>query len=157
MRWAILCLSWATAALISTPAASQPSQADPRLETLFGRFNNHTAGCALGIMESGRLTYSRAFGMADLQTGTPLGIDAIFSIGSMSKQFTAMSAVLLIEDGKISLTDDVRKHLPELPSYGHTITIGNLLHHTSGLKDLDQLLQFSGVPLPFDLIDRKSR
>jgi CubicO group peptidase (beta-lactamase class C family) len=153
MRLVTLCFSLVVAVLVATPAKSQPASTDAKLEAPFSRFNEHTPGCALGIMESGRLTYSHTFGMADLQAGVPLTIDSVFSVGSMSKQFTAMSVILLIEDGKVALTDDVRKFIPELPSYGHGITIGNLLHHSSGLKDLDQLLQFSGVHLPFDLMN----
>jgi CubicO group peptidase (beta-lactamase class C family) len=150
-----LCLSLAAAVFISTPASSQSTPTNDRLEKLFGHYNDRTPGCALGVMTAGQLTYSHAYGMADLQTATSLTTDSIFSIGSMSKQFTAMSIVLLIEDGGVSLTDDVRKYLPELPSYGHKIAIANLLHHTSGLKDLDQLLQFSGVHLPFDLMNTR--
>ncbi|HEY1606385.1 MAG TPA: serine hydrolase domain-containing protein [Allosphingosinicella sp.] len=151
MRWAKIILSVALSQ--PAPASSQPDFTN-RVDALFSRYNDQSPGCVLGILNAGHLTYSRAYGMANLEVGVPLKTESIFSIASMSKQFTGMAIVLLVEDGKLALTDDIRKYLPELPSYQHVITISDLLHHTSGLKDLDQLLQFSGIHLPFDLMSR---
>ena len=88
---------------------------------------------------------SRAYGLASLELRAPLTVDSVFELASMSKQFTAMDVILLALDGRLSLEDDVRKYVPELPSYPEKITIANLLHQTSGLKDYNQLLTFSGA------------
>ena len=92
-------------------------------------------GCALGVSRNGRVVYEHGYGMANLETGTPITPASIFHVASVSKQFTAMSIMLLARDGKLSVDDDIRKYLPEIPSYGTTITIKHLLTHTSGLRD----------------------
>jgi CubicO group peptidase (beta-lactamase class C family) len=78
--------------------------------------------------------------MANLETGTPITPSSIFHVASVSKQFTAMSIMLLVRDGKLSLDDDIRKYLPEIRDYGTPITIRHLLTHTSGLRDQWELL-----------------
>lgn len=103
-------------------------------------------GCALAVVSAGSVTYARGYGMANLETGSPNTPDSVFDIGSISKQFTAMAVVLLAQDGRLSLDDDVRKYLPELPDYGSTITVANLLHHTSGLRNYTDLFDLAGVP-----------
>jgi CubicO group peptidase (beta-lactamase class C family) len=97
-------------------------------------------GCALGVSRNGRVVYERGYGMANLETGTPITPASIFHVASVSKQFTAMSIMLLAKDGKLSIDDDIRKYLPEIPSYGTTITIRHLLTHTSGLRDQWELI-----------------
>ncbi|HEY6830536.1 MAG TPA: serine hydrolase domain-containing protein [Gemmatimonadaceae bacterium] len=97
-------------------------------------------GCALGVTRNGRVVYERGYGMANLETGTPITPASIFHVASVSKQFTAMSIMLLAKDGKLSIDDDIRKYLPEIPSYGTTITIRHLLTHTSGLRDQWELI-----------------
>ncbi len=92
-------------------------------------------GCAVGVSQKGRVVYERGYGMANLETGTPITPASIFHVASVSKQFTAMAIMLLARDGKLSLDDDIRKYLPEIPSYGTPITIRHLLTHTSGLRD----------------------
>jgi CubicO group peptidase (beta-lactamase class C family) len=89
----------------------------------------------VGVIQNGQWTYQHAYGMADLEAKTPITTHTTFYIGSMAKQFTAMSILLLAEQGKLSLTDDIRKYLPEMPDYGTPITVQNLIHHTSGIKD----------------------
>jgi CubicO group peptidase (beta-lactamase class C family) len=88
--------------------------------------------------------FAKGYGMANLEYGVPITAQSPFYIGSMSKQFTAASVALLVEQGKLRLDDDVRKYVPELPDYGHIITIDNLIHHTSGLRDWSSLYLFSG-------------
>jgi CubicO group peptidase (beta-lactamase class C family) len=97
-------------------------------------------GCALGVSRNGRVVYERGYGMANLETGTPITPASIFHVASVSKQFTAMAIMLLAKDGKLSIDDDIRKYLPEIPSYGSTITIRHLLTHTSGLRDQWELI-----------------
>lgn len=100
-------------------------------------------GCAVGVSRAGRVVLDRGYGMANLETGTPIQPTSIFHVASVSKQFTAMAILLLERDGKLSLDDDIRKYIPEIPSYGPTITIRHLLNHTSGLRDQWDLLSMA--------------
>ncbi len=97
-------------------------------------------GCALGVSRAGRVIYERGYGMANLETGTPIQPSSIFHVASVSKQFTAMAIMLLARDGKLSVDDNIRKYVPEIPDYGTPITIRHLLTHTSGLRDQWELL-----------------
>ena len=100
-------------------------------------------GCALGVSRNGRVVYEHGYGMSNLETGTPITPASIFHVASVSKQFTAMAIMLLAHDGKLSVDDDIRKYLPEIPSYGTTITIKHLLTHTSGLRDQWDLISLA--------------
>jgi CubicO group peptidase (beta-lactamase class C family) len=97
-------------------------------------------GCAVAVARDGKLLHQNGHGMANLETSTPITPASVFHLASVSKQFTAASILLLAREGKLSLDDDIRKHLPELPDYGQRITIRNLLNHTSGLRDQWDLL-----------------
>jgi CubicO group peptidase (beta-lactamase class C family) len=119
------------------------SQRD-RIDAVFARFNPTTPGCALGIMSDGAMIFSRGYGMASLEPPAANDTTRFFDVASISKQFVAGTIVLLAQDGKLQLTDDVRKFIPELPSYGGTITINHLLWHTSGLRDYTALLSLGG-------------
>lgn len=100
-------------------------------------------GCAAAVAREGRLVHQNGYGMANLETGTPITPASVFHLASVSKQFTAAAILTLARDGKLSLDDDIRKHLPELPDYGHRITIRHLLNHTSGLRDQWDLLSMA--------------
>lgn len=106
-------------------------------------------GCALGVFRDAQIIYAKGYGLASVELNAPITAQTVFDIGSTSKQFTAASILLLEQQGKLSVNDDVRKYIPELPDYsknsGHRITILNLLNHTSGLRDYLSLLQLSGV------------
>lgn len=126
-------------------AAQAPIQLDTaKVDAVFQDYGTTTPGCALGIYERGRVRFARGYGMADLNLGVPISPTTVFDIGSTSKQFAAASIVMLANEGKLSLADDVRKYIPELPSYGKTITIDHLLRHTSGLRDYNGLLFLAG-------------
>lgn len=105
-----------------------------------------TAGCAVSVTRAGQTVYARGFGMAHLEQPAPITPDTIFEAGSVSKQFTAAAIVLLALDGKLSLDDPVREHLPELPDFGAPITIRHLLTHTSGLRTFRPLVALRGRP-----------
>jgi CubicO group peptidase (beta-lactamase class C family) len=144
---AILCWT-ATSPLTAQAADTDALSAEniAKIDALFAPFNTQTSpGCALGIMRNGRLAYSRGYGMADIERKVPITPASLFDIASTSKQFTAAAIVLLALDGKLSLSDDVRKYVPELPDFGAPITIDHLLHHTSGLRDYVGLLSLAGV------------
>ena len=97
--------------------------------------DTHGPGCAVGVSRDGRTIVERGYGMANLETGTVIQAASIFHVASVSKQFTAAAIMLLARDGKLSVDDDIRKYLPEIPDYGTPITIRHLLTHTSGLRD----------------------
>ncbi len=101
-------------------------------------------GCALAVVQNGKIIYTRGYGMADLEHDVPLRPNAVFRIASTSKQFTAMCILLLEKEGKLSLDDDIRKFLPEIPDYGSSISIRHLLHHTSGIRDYLTLQWLAG-------------
>jgi CubicO group peptidase (beta-lactamase class C family) len=105
----------------------------------------NTPGCALAIFRNDEIIYEKGYGMADLEHRVPITPQSVFCIGSTSKQFTATSLILLQQQGKLSLDDDIRKYIPELPDYGHTITIRHLLNHTSGIRDYIGLMGMSGI------------
>ena len=119
----------------------------PLVNRVFARWDSTTGpGCAVGIDRAGQPRFTRAFGRADLEYDIPNKPETIFEAGSISKQFTAAATVLLALDGKLKLEDDVRKYVPELPDYGHRITIRHLLNHTSGLRDWGDIAQMAGWP-----------
>lgn len=138
-------------ALLLLPGAApgQTLPADPvsRLGEVFASWSSRdTAGCSVAVAEKGKTLVSRAYGMADLEHDVPNTPATVFEAGSVAKQFTAAAALLLVQQGKLSLSDDVRKHVPELPVYSKTITIGHLIHHTSGLRDWGAIAAVSGWP-----------
>ncbi len=98
-----------------------------------------------------RETLFTAEGMADLEHDIPISPQSVFYIGSVSKQFVTTALLLLVEEGKLSLEDDVRKYIPELPDYGHTISLRNLVHQTSGLRDNLTLWELSGRSMIDDI------
>ena len=117
------------------------------VDAVFGDLDSvNSPGCAVGVMREGRFVYRAGYGMASLEHGAPTTPDTVFYVGSVSKQFVAASIALAAEDGKLSLEDDVRNHVRELPDYGERITIRHLVHHSSGLRDYLGLLRLAGKP-----------
>jgi CubicO group peptidase (beta-lactamase class C family) len=116
------------------------------VDRLFAQWNKpDTPGCALAVISDGKVVYQKGYGSANLEHRIPISPRSVFYIGSVSKQFTAMSIAILANEGKISLDDDVRKVIPEVPDYGTPVTIRHLVHHTSGLRDYLTLLEIAGV------------
>jgi CubicO group peptidase (beta-lactamase class C family) len=127
------------------PAVAQTSDLAAKVDRVFARFDRTTPGCAVGLAKDGRPLYTHGYGLANLEYGVPLTDSTVLESGSVAKQFTAAALVLLQQDGKLSLDDDIRKYLPEVPSFGgQKITIRNLLTHTSGLRDQWGLLGIEG-------------
>ncbi len=145
---ALLAVSAATTAVTSAaPAAAQQlSLAERRaVDSVFSRIDrSDTPGCVVGVSRQGAPVYVRGYGMSDLQHRIALGPRSIFHVASISKQFTALSVALLAEEGKLSLDDDIRTHVPEVPDHGARITLRQLIHHTSGLRDQWSLLAYAG-------------
>tara|TARA_B100001057_G_scaffold501129_1_gene620897 strand:+ start:5056 stop:6729 length:1674 start_codon:yes stop_codon:yes gene_type:complete len=115
------------------------------IDSLFTSWNvsNHPGGSVL-ISKDGKTIFSKSYGLANIEYEVANTNHTLFNIGSISKQFTAMGIVLLEQQNKLSVDDDIRKYMPELPDFGETITIRHLLHHTSGLRDLHGLLGLAG-------------
>lgn len=130
---------------MSAQAARSDFATDSAVDAVFADFNKpDSPGCAVGAYRDDRMIYARGYGLADLERKVPISSRSVFDIGSTSKQFTAAVVVLLAQEGKLSLDDDVRKYIPELPQYERPITIRQMLHHTSGLRDYIGLLILSG-------------
>lgn len=117
-----------------------------KFDKLFTQWNTNTPGVAVRVSRNGVLLYEKAFGMADLEHNVVNTPSTIFEAGSVSKQFTAAAALLLIKEGKLSLKDDIRKYFPEFPDYGTPITVEHLFHHTSGLRDWGAIAEIGGWP-----------
>jgi D-alanyl-D-alanine carboxypeptidase len=91
-------------------------------------------GAAVIVRKGGRTVFRKGYGLADLEFGVPVVPDMVFRLGSITKQFTAVSILLLVQDGKLDLQDEITKFLPEYPTQGRTITVEHLLTHTSGIQ-----------------------
>ena len=126
--------------------ASQAQTADSSVDSLFAGYSSATPGCAVGIERDGQPVLERAYGAADLEHGVPNRVDTVFEAGSVTKQFTAASVLLLVQDSRLSLQDSVRKYIPELPEYAAAITVAELLGHTSGLRDWGGVEDIAGWP-----------
>ncbi|MGQ0642686.1 MAG: serine hydrolase domain-containing protein, partial [Gemmatimonadaceae bacterium] len=129
--------------MLTAPLAAQQPGDSIRLgvNRAFAAWGNSDGpGCAVAVSREGNVVFQNGYGMANLELDVPITPAAIFHVASVSKQFTAMAVMLLARDGKLSLDDDVRRHLPELPDYGYKITVRHLLQHTSGLRDQWDLL-----------------
>ncbi|HEY7566688.1 MAG TPA: serine hydrolase domain-containing protein, partial [Gemmatimonadaceae bacterium] len=124
------------------PLAAQ----NPRVDSVFAQYDRpDSPGCAVGVFRNGQMAYSHGYGMANIELGVPISPEHVFYVGSVSKQFTAMSIALLVQDGKISLDDDVRKYVPEVPDFGKRITIRHLVHHLGGLREKWDLFAMQGM------------
>jgi len=140
-------ISWSTGLLVfmlimmsfATSRASAQTLNVKQLTTEFDRmlseqFKPGETGCAALVAKNGQIIYQKAFGMADLELNVPMKPEMVFRIGSITKQFTAIAILQLMEEGKLSLQDDITKFIPDYPTQAYTITIEHLLTHTSGIK-----------------------
>jgi CubicO group peptidase (beta-lactamase class C family) len=124
------------------PKAVTPSK---QVDQLFSAWNNQeTPGAAVAIVKDGKIILKKGYGSANLEYEIPIVPSTIFHIASVSKQFTVFSILLLAQEGKLSLNDDIRKYIPEVPDFGKVITLRQLAHHTSGLRDQWNLLGLAG-------------
>jgi CubicO group peptidase (beta-lactamase class C family) len=117
-----------------------------KIEKAFERYKPAIPGAQVTISRNGKILFSRAYGMADLEHGAALTTQSPTEAGSVSKQFTAAAILLLEQEGKLSLNDDVRKYIPELPDYGKIVTLRHMMQHTSGLKDWGAVAAMTGWP-----------
>jgi len=124
--------------LLATPAAAQDFTA--RIDSIFSVVAPTAPGCVIGVAQRGKPVLHRAYGLADVGGRVPMTPATRFDIGSVQKQFVAAAVLLLVEDRRLALSDDIRKFFPELPDYGHVVTVDHLLTHTGGLRDWTALL-----------------
>ena len=132
--------------LITTvPAQNSDDPLAKKVDQLFATWDKpESPGAAIAVIKDGVVVYKRGYGSANLEYNVPITPQTVFHVASVSKQFTAFAITLLANQGKLSLDDDIRKHLPEVPDFGKKITIRQLLHHTSGLRDQWTLLGMAG-------------
>jgi CubicO group peptidase (beta-lactamase class C family) len=154
-------LSVALAALIIAPTAAHAQHIlgardarALRADSVFQRFDRtDSPGCALGVYQDGKVLYARGYGMASLEHGIALSPRSVLDVGSISKQFTAMSILMLQKEGKLSLDDPIRKYIPEMPAYADRITLRRALSQTSGLRDLYGMWGQTGRTFAGDTVD----
>ena len=130
------------------PDQAEARKADERsqaVDDLFSTWHSpDSPGAAVLVMEHGSIVHSRGYGMANLEHGIRIRPNSVFDIASISKQFGAFAVALLEAEGRIDFNDDIRTYIPELPDFGHVITIRHLIHHTSGLRDWPGTLRMAG-------------
>ncbi len=144
MPWGVVL---AGISLVSCQGRQQALSPDvaKQVDKIFEKWDRpDSPGCALGIYKDGQIVYKRGYGMANLNDDVPITPATVFHVASMSKQFTAASILLLAQQGRLSLDDDVHKYIPELPDLGEHVTLRHLLHHTSGIRDQWSLLGLAG-------------
>lgn len=155
MAWVSLNVCLLAAAVLPAQEAPRlkPEDISARVDKVFAKWDNYNSpGCAVGVYRDGRTVYLHGYGMADLDHDARIEPSTVFHVASMSKQFTAASVEMLSLEGKLSLDDPARKYIPELPDFGVPITIRQLIHHTSGLRDQWDLLEIAGWRYSLDLI-----
>src|SRR3982074_1986896 len=114
----------------------------PKLEAIFAPFSDPRApGIAVLVRKDGRAVFERGYGVRDLRTFAAIDARTNFRLASCTKQFTAMAIMSLVHDGKLRYDETLTEVFPEFPAYGKTITIRNLLNHTSGLQDYELLME----------------
>ena len=131
--------------LVTVTNGQIPDSLSKKVDAIFAEYDKtNSPGCALAILKEGKVIYKRGYGMSNMEYNIAITPTSIFHIASISKQFTAAAIVRLSLEGRLSLNDDIRKYIPEVPDFGHTITFNHLLHHTSGIRDQWQLQILAG-------------
>jgi len=116
------------------------------IDKIFSEWDKEDSpGCALGVIQDRKLIYARGYGMANLEYNIPNSPISVFRIASTSKQFTAACIVLLAEQGKLSLSDNLAMFFPDFPDYAKKITLRHLLNHTSGIRDYLTISYLAGL------------
>ena len=121
------------------------TQNNKEVDALFEKYNHSdTPGVAVSVLKDNEVIYQKGFGAANLEYGIPIATNTKFHVASLSKQFTAFMILQLEDQGLLSIADDVRTYIPELPDYGEKITLYHLLTHSSGIRDQWRLLEMAG-------------
>ena len=123
---------------VSFSVNANMSDLSKKIDLLFGD-RSQKPGCAVALVENGEYIHSKGYGLANLEHEIPIGMDTIFRIGSVSKQFTTMAIAILEEKGELSFEDEMKAHIPDLVDYGEKVTINHMIHHYSGLGDYEYM------------------
>lgn len=129
---------------LQTTAQANRSVIHTKIDSIFAEYDSLKPGVAIAIVKDGKIDITKGYGLANLDHDIPITSQTKFHIASVSKQFTAFAIYLLNGKGKLSLEDDIRKHIPELPQYSKVIKIKHLLAHSSGIRDQWALLTLAG-------------
>lgn len=130
--------------IFTTISAQDVISIENKVDQVCAGWTDFNPGGVVGIIKDGKMIFSKAYGMASLEYEVPNTLETKFNIASVSKQVTAYAIVMLQEQGKLSIDDDIRKYLPEVPEFDKTITIRHLLTHTSGLRNFQNMLSMAG-------------
>lgn len=134
---ALLVFSFTQSHFWRKPGTREATGFAARVDELFAEWNRRDSpGCSVGVNRNGVSVFERGYGMANLELGVPITPASVFHVASISKPFTAMSILLLVQRGNLSLDDEVWKHVPEWKDRENRVTIRHLLTHTSGLRDV---------------------
>ena len=126
-------------------AQDQSARRERQVDTLFAEYTvGLSPGAAVAVVRDGRVVLAKGYGYANLEHRTPITPGTVFDVASVSKQFTGLAVAMLVDQGRIKLSDDIRTYLPELADVGRTITVDHLVHHTSGLRDWPGTLRLAG-------------
>jgi CubicO group peptidase (beta-lactamase class C family) len=140
----VLALS-ALAALTTIARAQPTAEQRRRADSVFAEFSGgDSPGAAIAVVRDGKVLFTNGYGLADLEHRIPITPATVFDVASVSKQFTGLAVAMLIAEGKVALTDDIRKYIPEMAVRNPPITVNHLLHHTSGLRDWPGTLGVAG-------------
>ena len=122
------------------------AQLEKIVDEQYGEFSE-SPGAVIAVYKEGKISFSKSYGLANLNFGIPITTKTVFDIGSISKQFTASCIFLLEQKGKLSIDDPIQKFLPEMPVYDKdTVRIRHLINHNSGLRDYAEIMGYAGIP-----------
>ena len=138
----------AVMAILTVPTGAVRGQSnanEKRIDSLFVEVSRGTTpGASVAVVRDGKLVFSKGYGFASLEHRVPITPATVFDVASVSKQFAGLAVAMLVTEGRVKLTDDIRNYIPEMGDVGHTITVGHLVHHTSGLRDWPGTLSLAG-------------
>ncbi|WP_420386298.1 serine hydrolase domain-containing protein [Roseivirga sp.] len=126
---------------LSLPLSAQDKS--DQIDKIFSWVGENAPGCVCAFSRNGQVEFTKAYGLANLETQTPLEANSVLDAGSLVKQFVAATALMMVEEGTLSLSADIHDYIPELPDYGYTININHLMTHTSGIRDWTGLRMIS--------------
>jgi len=130
---------------LAVPLTAQ-NPSPQQIDSIFTEFDRSgSVGCALGVAQNGEFLYKNGYGYANLDWDIPITPSTVFYVGSVSKQFTAAAIVLLSLEGTLSLDDDIREYLPEMPAHDPPVTIRHVIHHMSGIPDMYSVMARNGL------------
>ena len=155
LKYALLAI---TLLLLYSPGTSYAQNLESEIDSLLQeKYPPNAPGGTFLIAKKGNIIYKKAFGLSNLELDVPMEPDNVFEIGSMTKQFTAVAILMLMEQGQLNLDDDITRFIPDYPANGHKITIHHLLTHTSGIKDFTRIKGLNEISkkdlTPSELID----